>query len=231
MEFVALNEKIAPFNNLAARQALQYATNPEQLVQSLYYNVYTPVESFTAPGMLYYQKKVPGFDAYNVAKATQLWQSVGAPTFTIDTTGNTLFWITESDALAQQWAAAGIKASVTVDTLQNLLQKLGSNNWSVCTANWGSFDPGIALPIYFSSTGNFSGTHDPVLDGLINKGVQFVNSANRAKIYTQIDERLTSQAEAVFEYAKPALSVTSKSLQGIGPATDNLVQWQDVWLK
>ena len=227
VEFVALNERSPPFASLAARQALQYATNAKQLVTS----VDIPVESFTAPGMLYYQKSVPGFDSYNLAKAQKLWRSIGAPKFNLDMTDDTLFWIQESDALAQQWSAAGIEASVVVDNLQSLQQKLAANSWAACTANWGSFDPGVALPAYFSSTGNYSGTNDPTLDGLMNQGVQFVSPTTRNAVYLKIDERLDSEAEAVFEYAKPILTVTVKNLQGIDASTDNLVQWQDVWMK
>ena len=158
-----------------------------------YDNVYVPVEGFTAPGMLYYQKNVPGFDAYNPARARKLWQSVGSPSFTLDMTSNSLFWVQESSALAQQWSARqSIHAWVVVDSLQNLLQKLSANNWVACTANWGNFDPGVALPIYFSSTGNFSGTHDAVLDGLLNQGVQFVSPATRDKGLSE-DQRQASR--------------------------------------
>jgi len=233
VEFVALNETLAPFNNLTARQALSYATNAKQLVSSLYYGIYIPVESFTAPGMLFYQKTVPGFDAYDPTKAASLWTSIGSPKFNLDMTSNTLFWIQESDALAQQWMASGIQASVVVDSLQNLLQKLSSNNWVACTANWGGFEPGVELPIYFSSAGQFSGTHDATLDGLMNQGTQYVNATTRNKVYLEIDERLASQAEAVFEYAKPGLDVTVKNFEGFGQgAYSNLyIEWQDVWLK
>jgi peptide/nickel transport system substrate-binding protein len=229
VEFVALNETVAPFKSLAAREALQYATDPKALVSSLYDNLYTPVESFAAPGMRFYRKTVPGFDAYDIAKASRLWQSIGAPQFDLDTS-DTLFYVQESDALVQQWAAAGIKANVVIDTLPDKLDKESTNDWSAVTASWGSNDPGVALPIYFASDGMFSGTRDPVLDGLMNQGAQFVNPASRDKTYLKIDERLVSQAEAVFEYARPVLQVASAKLQGITPATDDLVQWQDVWL-
>jgi len=39
-----------------------------------------------------------------------VWQSIGAPSFNLDMTSNSLFWIQESEALAQQWSAAGIHA-------------------------------------------------------------------------------------------------------------------------
>jgi peptide/nickel transport system substrate-binding protein len=58
-EFVALNEKTAPFNNILAREAVMYATNSKAIVKALYQNLYTPVEAPTASGDLFYEPKIP----------------------------------------------------------------------------------------------------------------------------------------------------------------------------
>ncbi|MGH9101130.1 MAG: ABC transporter substrate-binding protein, partial [Acidimicrobiales bacterium] len=69
---VEFNTKAAPFNNLKAREAIAYATNPGPIIHALIPGLGVPVQAQVGPGSPYYEKKVPGTVTYNLAKAKAL---------------------------------------------------------------------------------------------------------------------------------------------------------------
>jgi peptide/nickel transport system substrate-binding protein len=64
---IQFNTSIPPFNNVLARKAVYYATNAKQIDAKLFNNRFPLSESFTAPGGLFYEPKVPGYIGYNWA--------------------------------------------------------------------------------------------------------------------------------------------------------------------
>jgi peptide/nickel transport system substrate-binding protein len=70
-----MNNRVAPFNNLKVRQAVNYAINREALVR-IYGGLATPTENVLPP--TYPQYKKLNLYPYNVAKAKQLIKAAGA---------------------------------------------------------------------------------------------------------------------------------------------------------
>lgn len=231
-EFVALNDKTAPFNNILAREALMYATNNKAIVKGLYQDLYTPVEAPTGPGNLFYERSVPGARTYDLAKAKRLVRELGSLTVTLGTTTNSTQMITEADVLAAQWAQAGIKTHIDVTTLEQMIQDVSSNHWQGIVAAWGGTgpDPGDNLPFYFASYGILSGTHDPTLDSMFAKAAAERSVSARSAIYDQIYSRMNKMADAVFEYANDMYTITRSNVEGI--SIDGMFpDWENVWLK
>jgi peptide/nickel transport system substrate-binding protein len=229
-EFVSLNETIAPFNNIKAREALYYATDSQALTTHLYGGLFKPVESATAQGETFYLPKVPGYRTYDLAKAKALVKQLGGLTVTLTTTMNTQFWSTEAEALQSMWQAAGIKVNIALTDLEEVLAQLKSNNWEALDSNWGGTDPAIAMPTYFASNGPFTGIHDTTLDNLMNQAAETSNYATRLSLYKKVAERMSAQAEAPFFYTKTLYSFALKSVQGI-PTNQGDVPWWSVSIK
>lgn len=231
-EFVALNEKTAPLNNILAREALMYATNTKAIVKALYQNLYTPVEAPTAAGDLFYEPKVPGARTYDLSKAKALVKRLGGLTVTLGTTTNTAQQSTEASALASEWSQAGIKVTIDVTSLEQMLEDVKSNHWQAIVAQWGNNgpDPGDNLPFYFASYGILSGTHDPTLDTMLAKAAAEQSMAQRAASYRRIYARMNEMAESVFEYSKYTYVVTRSNVEGI---SNNIPQinWESISLK
>jgi peptide/nickel transport system substrate-binding protein len=70
-----MNTRVAPFDNLKVRQAVNYAIDRKKLV-GIYRNLATPTENVLPPG--YPQYKKLDLYAYNLAKAKQLIRQAGA---------------------------------------------------------------------------------------------------------------------------------------------------------
>jgi peptide/nickel transport system substrate-binding protein len=232
-QFVSLNETKPPFNNIMAREALIYATNAKVLVNKLYSNFYPVVEGPTAPGELFfYGPDVPGYMTYDLAKAKALVKKLGGLNVDLATTSNNEYWLTEAEALSSEWGAAGIKTHIILNTLQETLLQLSSNQWQALDSNWGGFDPGLAMPYYFSSTGGATGIHSPKLDAMLNEALAAPTASARASLYKQIGEFMAKNAMADFLYDKPFLWLTTKNVGWIpkyGP-TYGEIFWQDVYL-
>jgi peptide/nickel transport system substrate-binding protein len=227
-EFVSLNEKAPPFNNIVAREALYYATNPEVLVSHLYGGLYSVVQSPTASGEDFYIPKVPGYRTYNLAKAKALVKQLGGLSVTLATTANTSYWETEVTALQSEWQAAGIKVTLDFNDLEQTLIQLEHNNWEALDSNWGGADPALALPTYFESNGPFTGIHDPTLDNMINQAATTTNVATRLHLYKQVAARMNQLAEAPFLYQKPIFTFATKNVHGI--STNAVTYWENVSL-
>jgi peptide/nickel transport system substrate-binding protein len=223
-EFVALNDKVAPFNNILAREALDYATNRAALIKALYHNLFKPVEGPTGIGELFYYPTVPDFRGYDLAKARQLVHQLHGLSFTIATTTNSQYWSTEVSALAALWHQAGIDAKIDLTSLTQMIHLTQTHNWQAIDASWVVNDPAFGIPIYFASNGEFSGTHDPVLDHLLAKGVAVPNS-QRGAVYGQIGERINQQAEAVFLYQNPTYMILGPNVSYPGRNGNDNVEY------
>ncbi|MBO0713681.1 MAG: ABC transporter substrate-binding protein [Acidimicrobiales bacterium] len=225
-EFMSLNETVAPFNNILAREAIYYATDSNALVTHLYGGLYKTVQSPTAQGETFYIPKVPGYRTYNLAKAKALVKQLGGLSVTMTTTSNTQFWNTEAQALQAMWQRAGIKVNIRLTNLEEVLAQLKSNDWQALDSNWGGADPAIAMPTYFSSKGPFTGIHDPTLDNLMNQAAVATSKAQRLSLYKQVAQRMNQQAEAPFMYTKTFYSFALKSVHGIPTNQGNVPWWQ-----
>lgn len=227
-EFVSLNDRIPPFNNILAREALYYATNPKVLTSHLYGNLYSVVQSPTASGETFYIPKVPGYRTYNLKKAKALVNQLGGLSVTLATTANTQYWETEVTALQSMWQKAGIKVSLAFNDLEETLNQLKHNSWEALDSNWGGADPALALPTYFESNGPFTGIHDPTLDNLINQAAVATNKTARERLYKAVAARMNKMAEVPFLYQKPLFTFAAKSVHGI--STDAVTYWENVSL-
>lgn len=232
-QFVSFNETKPPFNNVLAREAVIYATNPKVLVNKLYSNFYPVVQGPTAPGeKFFYGPDVPGYMKYDLKKAKALVKRLGGLTVDLATTSNNEYWQTEAEALSSQWGAAGINTHIILNTLQETLIQLNANSWQALDSNWGGFDPGLAMPYYFSSSGGASGIHSAKLDGMLNQALGASSSSVRAGLYKQIGEFMAKNAMADFLYDKPFLWLTTTNVGWIPrhAPTYGEIFWQDVYL-
>jgi peptide/nickel transport system substrate-binding protein len=80
-----LNNKIPPFNNLKARQAVNYAIDRQAIVSGPFGGLGRPTENFLPPGYPQY-KKITDF-TFDLAKAKQLVQQSGTAGATVDVYG------------------------------------------------------------------------------------------------------------------------------------------------
>lgn len=226
---IQLNTLKPPFNNILAREAIYYATNPAPINRAVAAGFGREAETPTGPGSLYYEETVPGYRTYDLAKAKALVQQLGGLSFTLLAISSTD--VTEmAEALQSEWKQAGIKVNLSIDPFEKLDETQDSGNWQANMGLAGGFDPALsALSMTFSSTSPTSGVHDPTLDGMMAKGVSTVSPSAQTKLYHQMWKYISEKAYFPFLYNLPYFNVTEKSVTGPGLSTNGFqVLWQDV---
>lgn len=210
---VQLNTTKAPFNNKLAREAIYYATNAPLLDKQLNNNFTPVVEGFTAPGGLFYQRTVPGYRTYNLAKAKAIVKQLGGLSFQLlgSSSPNGLKL---DEALQTEWEAAGMKVTIkTSPDLTARIQTFLANDWQVSPGGDGSYDPagGVGDWFWFQSTSPYSGVHSTEEDALLNKATE-VPESQRGAVYQQLAEYQSSQAYAPQLFPTSSWNVAAHSV-------------------
>jgi peptide/nickel transport system substrate-binding protein len=234
---IELEDGLAPFNNIKAREALYYAIDAALLNKKLYNGTCTLSQSFTGPGGLFYEPKVPGYRTYDLAKAKALVKSIGGLSFTLDYLNAGLYQ-EEAPTLQTMFKAAGM--DVTLDGIPGLapaINQFDTHKWQAFLWVMGSYDPsgGIGVSFFLASHGPFSGIHDTTVDNYINQGSAATTAKARASAYASLAKYVSQQAYAPFICAAAGWDVTAKGVSGPGLSTaygsfgqGPLVQWENV---
>jgi peptide/nickel transport system substrate-binding protein len=235
--YISLHTASAPFNNILAREAIYYATNPQPILKAIYNNQATISQAPGGPGALYYEPKVPGYRTYDLAKAKALVKSLGGLNFTMYFLNSGLYQEL-APTLQTEFKAAGINANIQgISQLGAAIAEFDTHKWPAFLWVMGSYDPagGIGVSFFLASTGPFSGVHDPTVDSLINKGASSANPSVRASAYQDLAKYMNQQAYAPFICAGSAWDAAVKGVSGPGLTTaygsfgqGPLVQWESV---
>jgi peptide/nickel transport system substrate-binding protein len=231
-----LNTAIPPFNNIKAREAIYYATDIQPIVSHIFDNLYPLTQSFTAPGGICYQPKVPGYRTYDLAKAKALVKQLGGLTVNLGTI-NILVAKETTQALQTEWAKAGIKTTISSYDLGPLIQQFTGKKWQAMVQTAGAYDPaaGVGVGFRFSSVSPFSGVHDPKLDSLLNQASGTLDMSTRCRLYDQAAAYISQQAYGPFYFSFAPANIAAKGVIGPGltsplssvVVTPN-VPWEDV---
>lgn len=229
-KMVILNTAHPPFNNLKARAALYYATDPAPINKALYGGRGVPAESPTIPGGLYYEATVPGYRTYNLAKAKALVKQLGGLKFQIlgsqeQTQQETM------EALVSQWNAAGMGATLTAPlSTPQLVKDLSDGNWQASLEGAGGYDPAIGtdLTFFYQSNATFSGIHDQKLDRMISEGGGSLQMSKQESIYKGLWKYISDEAYTPFLFTLPSFDLSTHSVSIPGLSTTGYeIMWQN----
>jgi peptide/nickel transport system substrate-binding protein len=217
---IQLNTKVAPFNSLAARQAIYYATDTPLLDSKLFGDAYPVTQSFTAPAGLFYEPKVPGYITYNLSKAKALVKQVGGITISLDTITSPVAQ-TLDEGLAEEWEAAGMHVTLHNYDLTGLISVFLSGKWQSFLQTAGAWDPGggVGVAFRFASTSPFTGVFDTHLDTLLNESAGTINMAQRATYYKEINEYIAKNAYGPFLFPIAGYNIADHGVAGPGLTT------------
>lgn len=237
-EIVQFNTSAPPFNNIVAREALDYATNAPELNQHISQGTSEVSETPSGPAEAFFQKTVPGFRNYNLSMAKKLVKQLGGLHLTLSTI-NLSRPVQITEALGSEWSKAGIKATLDDgNSLISVVQKLKTGNWQAFVQEVGGSDPalGTGLAFRFGSTSADSGVHDKHLDSLMNQAAATFNTGARVKLYKEIYGYIDKQAYDVPLFSIPYYNVADTDVTGLTlppgvGGIQSVIDWQQVGLK
>lgn len=223
--WVSLNTKLPPLDNVKVRQALNFATDRQGLVNALLRGYGTPANSPLAPTNPNYDATLNPYP-YDIAKAKALLAEAGvAQGFTMSVA------VQDRDApIAQALQGMWSKIDVTLDIRK---QESGvwvkaafanpdakkADNLASSIASWssGTFNADLQFrPLYSTAASAPAGANlgffsDPALDKLIDQGAAELDSVKAKDIYGQAQKLVNEEAPHVLlYYTRDLLAMSAK---------------------
>jgi peptide/nickel transport system substrate-binding protein len=123
--YYALNNKLPPFNNIKARQAVQYGIDRDAIISGVYGGLGKPTQNFLPPDYPQF-KKIDTY-SFDLAKAKQLVQQSGQAGATVDVYGpNEDPSKSSTEYLANQLGKIGFKPKLHLLSHQVYFQTIGN---------------------------------------------------------------------------------------------------------
>jgi peptide/nickel transport system substrate-binding protein len=231
--FIMFDVRKPPFDNVVARRTVGFATDFAAIDKGLYHDLYTPVQSPFPPASWAHQKNVPGYPAYDPAKAKALLKKLGGLAFTLSIV-NSPDVLQLAEALQSEWKAAGMHVNIKQEDQVTLINDAHDFGFQAAGYRWrGAFDPALEVTPFFACNASFnhSGLCDKPLDALLQQGVAERDKAKRLAIYHQVDARLAELFPYDFLYAADWWRLHTPKLHGIPPMPDNALDLVNAWLE
>jgi peptide/nickel transport system substrate-binding protein len=232
--WVVLNSKVPPLDNILAREALLYATYPQQIVNVLYDGIYPVTEGQDASGEEFYEPTVAGFKGWNkVAKAQALVRQIGGLSLTLTDPSPTLAANQVLEALQTQWARAGIQVTVRPPAgLTAFLAAVAVGNWTAFYNTYGSYvDPFLSSVNYFQTGGRYAGFSSTTTTGYYALGTELKSPADRAAIWHKLMTYVDSNVLNIPLYQSTPYFIMTKSVENYPTDQAENSLWENIWLK
>ncbi|PKK40101.1 Dipeptide-binding ABC transporter, periplasmic substrate-binding component [Clostridiaceae bacterium JG1575] len=220
VQLLALNNSRAPFDSVKVRQAMNYAINKDEIIQSVALQYGTKLESNFSPAMAHYFAQ--GLDRYkpDLPKAKELLKEAGYPegfTTTVTVPSNYKFHVDTAQVLQNQLAKAGIRLEIKQVEWGQWLDKVYSKAEydSTIIGFTGKLDPNEVLGRYASTwPKNFIKFNNPAFDAGVKKGIELPDGPERVAIYKQLQKILVEEAASVYIMDPNLVLAFKKNLKG-----------------
>ena len=221
VQVLALNNEFGPFNDVRVRQAIAYAVDPDEIIDTVSYGNGTKAGTPVIPALeKYFNDELTDAYAVNIDKAKELLKEAGQEklSFTIKAPSNYQVHIDTAQNIANQLAKAGI----TVD-----IQTVDWNTWlnrvyrkSEFEATVVSVDGPIAFPTSFLSryqsnaSDNFVRFNSPEFDEVYNKAIMETDDAEQVRLFKEAQKILSDQCASVYIQDIDTIVVNSPAFGG-----------------
>jgi peptide/nickel transport system substrate-binding protein len=227
--YVTINQKKAPFNKLAVRQAIAYGLDRAGVVRSFYAGRAQVAQEFMPPQLFGWTNKVPKYP-YNPDKAKSLLRSAGlslpVPIEFWYPTNVSRPYMPRPDLNFQAFAASLEKSGFKVtaknapwrpDYVKNVNQgTAGDINLIGWTGDFG--DPDNFVGTFFQSESPQWGFNNKAIFSILTKAEGEVNYKKRVKLYQQANIMIMKFLPGVpYAHSKPALGF-QRSVHGYVPS-------------
>ena len=220
VQFLAVNQALAPFDNAQVRQALQHAINKQNIADVVFYGNYTLGAGPVAPGLLGYDESLAATYAYDPEQAKTLVQQSGLSyvSFDLYNRSNSV-WPIIGQLIQADLESVGITANlVSLDDAEFFAQ-LGTGESAAFLNDW-TWDNGDPDNVTYSL---YSAPRAEARLGYKNERVNELNTlaeeeadpAKRAAYYAEMQQLIVADAINVFlGYPSRAIGAT-KAVQGL----------------
>lgn len=231
-QFIAFNLARAPFDDLAARQAVSYALDTDAFDLAVNQGKGEPVATLFPKGNPLHNDVQ--LHAYDKEKAQQLFDQLAARGKPVKFTFTT-FKGSEKVAEALQAQLSPYKnvtVEVKVAEWADTGRILGAHDFDATLAAASFQDPDPVLPRAFLSTSprNSVGIDDPQLDAALDAGSAAATTAARKTAYETASQRLAAVVPGIFYTREALVAVASTKTGGVSMYGAGSLLADSLWL-
>ena len=216
-----INNQVAPFTNVKVRQAMAYALDKKEIVDTALFEVGGIVATGTAipPGNFFAYTRSP-YNKVDLDRAKRLLAEAGQPNgFEADlyVTSTYDFLRTPAEIIQAQLAKIGIRLKITTADWSVYLPTVFQKKYALTILGTsGQSDPDDFLYNNFHSKAglNLVNYSDPTFDQLVEQARAVSAEAARKRLYEQAQARLLEMAPMVFIYHSTQFEAVRRTVRG-----------------
>ena len=237
-DYLDVNEKVKPLQDVHVRRAMSYAINRQALVKAVLFGNGKPANSLFPPQVPYYQASTPGLQ-YNLSQAKAEMAKSSVPngfSTTILVPSGFSDDVTIATILQSELKPLGIKLKIqqldpnTVNTNQQSLKyDLTLTYWTMDIpdpdelATFG-LDPNAGSKSFFTAYNN------PTVVKDVHAAEQTLSTSARQSLYNTVQSDSAADAFMGFLYYSPYAYATTSSVHGFAVTPLGNYHLENVWL-
>lgn len=219
--FIVLNTRTGPLSDVKVRQALNYATDKQALINVVNFGVGEISNSFMPNGALYWNKDQKGYP-FDLDKAKQLLKESGSPNggkvaIMVRAGGATALQL--STVLKDMWSKIGIDLDIQQLESTIVTSNYRANKFEMYASGWTNdiIDPDelVSYAILPEQTQNYhtGWTNQGAIDAA-KQARATLDNATRQKLYYQVQDLHMQDAPFIYLYTLPYVDALKKQVQG-----------------
>jgi len=233
VEYLGLNVNIAPFDDVAVRQAFACAIDRDKLANLVYKGTALPAKGILPPSLPDYNPELEGLP-YDPARARQLLASsrygsaeqLPEIVLTIDGTSGYMS-STAAAVVGMIEENLGIKMRVEQVDWPDFLHDLTLKRYQMFSSGWIADYPDsqdfMDILFHSASSQNHTGFNDPQVDDLLERA-RVASEAERTALYREAEARIVESATWIPLTHGTTISLVKPWVQGY-PASANMYPW------
>lgn len=210
-----------PLSDVRVRQALNYATNKDALIQVVTYGTGKPMTSYMSSTTPLFDTTQKGFP-YDLAKAKALLAASkykGGFEVSVLATSGSADDLALLTALQQMWGAIGVRLKIEQVDAATKTARYRANDFQMRTAAWtNDINDPSQITSYYALFDNIESVHtgfkSAEIDKLFAQSQQELSRITRASQYRRIQSLYAAAAPIVYLYETPYPVALSKKVGG-----------------
>ncbi|EPR13577.1 ABC transporter substrate-binding protein [Ruminiclostridium papyrosolvens] len=220
-----LNNAVKPFDNIKVRQAISYAVDPDEIIETVVYGKGTRVGTPVIPGLrTYFDSSLTNAYKKDLEKAKQLLSDAGYPngfSFTISVPSNYQVHVDSAQVIVNQLKSIGITASIKQVDWATWLSKVYKERQyeaTIISVDGINVSPRSYLERYVSTNAsNFINYKSSEFDSIYKKAKDESDASKRVELYKEAQQMLSKDAASVYIQDIAALTALRKNISGFTP--------------
>jgi peptide/nickel transport system substrate-binding protein len=236
-QYITLNTRAAPLDDVNARLALQYATDRQTLIDVVLFGAGIPATSFMPRGALYWNDTLEGFP-YDLDRAQEhLAQSATPDGFSLElkVLGGSVDDETLATALKDMWSQIGVDVTIAPTEGGVFWEDYNSANFEALSVYWTNdiIDPDqlVAYGILPESSEAFqTGWSNEEAQELARQGAAESDPEARQAAYFRIQEIFNEDSPMLALFHKPYIDVTTTRVHNFVQLPTGQWVWKATWI-